>query len=527
METNEKKAYKLIAKRNGIDNSQIKNGNNLHDLVKSMGGLVGQLPPDAKSALEDVTLLEVAVRERKKQGLAPILFKAERARDIFALKAKDKKFSPLTYKRGYYIDKASPIKVAKAKDGTYVLTDQKGEVLAMANDVKTAQRQRVALSKASVLAPGKTIESKHAVPVAKSVESIHGKNWDTRMAAARKGRDQDLDKLVRDKDWAVRNMVAGHGRDQDLDILVNDKDPHVLETVIDQGRDKDLDKLAYGPISKVGQGPLLVVNGKALDEVRRRDLENLKKIQKEGKITQTNLKAAGCKDLDDLATKLSDWRKSSKADDRMMVAMYGRDYDLDKLRGDENWIVRKSVADRGRDQDLDKLARDPDEYVRAEVALQGRDQDLDTLVNDPDEEVRAAVASRGRDQDLDKLANDPVKDVRKIVARVNRQKDLENLKKMQKEGKISKDLNISKLADKLPQWRESSEPEDKRKLAKYGRDRDLDKLVKDKYPSVRAAVAKRGREQDLDKLRSDKNWKVRNLVNTEKTAEKEDEGPEL
>jgi hypothetical protein len=137
-----------------------------------MGGLVSQLPPGAKSALEDVTLLEVAVRERKQKGLAPILFKAERARNIFALKAGDKKFSPLTYKRGYYIDKASPIKIAKAKDGTYVLTSQKGEVLAMANDAKTAQRQRVALSKASAIAPGKTVKSKQAVPVAKSVDAM-------------------------------------------------------------------------------------------------------------------------------------------------------------------------------------------------------------------------------------------------------------------------------------------------------------------------------------------------------------------
>lgn len=169
MKTNEQKAYDLIAQRNGTTNSQIVN-DSLHDSIKAMGGLVGQLPVDAKSALEDATLLEVAVRARKRKGLAPVLFKAEHARNVFAAKAGDKKFSPLTYKRGYYIGKASPIKVAKNKEGTYVLTDQKGEVLAMAKDAKTAQRQRVALSKASVIAPGKTIESKNAIPVAKSVD---------------------------------------------------------------------------------------------------------------------------------------------------------------------------------------------------------------------------------------------------------------------------------------------------------------------------------------------------------------------
>lgn len=169
METNEKKAYDLIAQRNGITDNQIVN-DSLHESVKAMRGLVGLLPIDAKSALEDVTLLEVAVRERKQKGLAPILFKAERARNIFAAKAGDKKFSQLTYKRGYYIDKASPIKVAKDKEGTYVLTNQKGEILSSADDAKTAQRQRVALSKASITTPEQMAKSKYAIPVAKSVK---------------------------------------------------------------------------------------------------------------------------------------------------------------------------------------------------------------------------------------------------------------------------------------------------------------------------------------------------------------------
>lgn len=169
MEPNEKKAYDLIAHRNGITNSQIVN-DSLHESVKAMRGLVGQLPIDAKSALETVTLLEVAVRARKRKGLAPILFKAEHARNVFAAKAGDKKFSRLTYKRGYYIDKASPIKVVKDKNGTYVLTNQKGEILSSANDAKTAQRQRVALSKASITTPEQIAKSKYAIPVAKSAK---------------------------------------------------------------------------------------------------------------------------------------------------------------------------------------------------------------------------------------------------------------------------------------------------------------------------------------------------------------------
>lgn len=169
MKPNEKKAYDLISQRNGTTDSQIVN-DSLHKSIKAMGGLVGQLPIDAKTALENVTLLEVAVRARKRKGLAPILFKAERARNIFALKAKDKKFSQLTYKRNYYIDKASPIKVVKDKEGTYVLTNQKGEILSSANDAKTAQRQRVALSKASITTPEQITKSKYAIPVANSVK---------------------------------------------------------------------------------------------------------------------------------------------------------------------------------------------------------------------------------------------------------------------------------------------------------------------------------------------------------------------
>lgn len=452
METNEKKAYKLIAKRNGIDNSQIKANSNLHDLVKSMGGLVGQLPPDAKSALEDVTLLEVAVRERKKQGkqgLAPVLFKAERARDIFALKAKDKKFSPLTYKRGYYIDKASPIKATKSKDGTYVLTNQKGEVLAMAEDAKTAQRQRVALSKASVLASSKTIKSKNAIPVAKSV----------------------TEKTEFEKDMENLRQLQKTGFFKELnDKLRSDSNTVVVSTLAPKFRfdtEEDLEKIA-----------------KKLPEWRK-DVDVM--------------------EFDDNVERWQAWNelRSNKED----LATFGRDSDLDKLMADD-WGNRS-------------------ETVGDVIALRGRDKDLDKLVNSTEAEVRAAVALNGRDKDLDKLANDENKDVRYVVKYANKEKDLVNLKKMQKEGKISKDLNISKLADKLPQWRESDQPEDKRKLAKYGRDYDLDKLVKAKYPSVRAAVAKRGREQDLDKLRSDKDWRVRNVVSGEKAAEKEDEGPEL
>ena len=72
--------------------------------------------------------------------------------------------------------------------------------------------------------------------------------------------------------------------------------------------------------------------------------------------------------------------------------------------------------------------------------------------------------------------------------------------------------NLEEIADQLPQWRMSEKAEDKRNLAKYGREKDLDKLVGDKDWGVRAAVADQGRDQDLDRLIDDKNALVRSAV---------------
>ena len=384
METNEKKAYKLITKRNGITNGKVANGTSLHDLVKSMGGLVSQLPPDAKSALEDATLLEVAVRERKQKGLAPILFKAERARDIFALKAGDKKFSPLTYKRGYYIDKASPIKIAKAKDGTYVLTSQKGEVLAMANDAKTAQRQRVALSKASAIAPGKTVESKQAVPVAKSVDAMIEKSE----------YEKDMENLKHLQKTGYFKKLEDKLRDDNVRYSAVAVVASTLAPKFDFDTEEDLEKIA-----------------KKLPEWRRNNVDVMK--------------------IDDKVERWQAWNELES--DKEDLATYGRDSDLDKLMADD-WGNRSAavgdvIALRGRDKDLDKLVNSTEPEVRAAVALNGRDKDLDKLINDPDHSVRSAVALHGREEDLGKLVGDKDWHVRETVAQVGRDEDLDKLVK--------------------------------------------------------------------------------------------------
>lgn len=143
---------------------------------------------------------------------------------------------------------------------------------------------------------------------------------------------------------------------------------------------------------------------------------------------------------------------------------------------------------------------------------QGRDKDLDKLVFDKDSDVRRAVALQGRDEDLDKLVNDPNKNIRNSAADVVKYKDLENLEKLQKAGKIDKETDLNAIADNLPQWRESNGEEDREKLAYYGRDKDLDKLVSDPDWQVRQAVAYRGRGEDLDKLVGDPDYKVRMRV---------------
>ena len=189
--------------------------------------------------------------------------------------------------------------------------------------------------------------------------------------------------------------------------------------------------------------------------------------------------------------------------------------------------MRKEVARRGRDKDLDILTHDPDEVIRWIATNVTKDKDLENLekmqkageigqdVNLEEiidklpkwrksnkQKDRLQLAIYGRDHDLDKL-------VRNIADDHTRKKDLENLKKLQKAGKIDKDDDLNKIANKLPKWRESNKEIDKVKLARYGRDQDLDRLVHDKFRSVRQSVADRGRDQDLDLLVNDEDWAVR------------------
>ena len=114
------------------------------------------------------------------------------------------------------------------------------------------------------------------------------------------------------------------------------------------------------------------------------DLENLKKLQEEGKIGQDV-------NLEEIACLLPKWRIFNNDIDDLKLAKYGQDTDLDFLVFSADELVRKAVAEHGRDKDLDILVDDSNWDVRIVVAKQGRKQDLEKLANDPDDRVRQAV----------------------------------------------------------------------------------------------------------------------------------------
>lgn len=106
-----------------------------------------------------------------------------------------------------------------------------------------------------------------------------------------------------------------------------------------------------------------------------KDLENLRKLQEDGKIDEGV-------NIEHVADQLPSWRESDYWKDKAFLARYGRGSDLEKLAVDPDWNTRAAVAKRGRPKDLDVLVRDPDADVRRAVVSVGRDKDLAVLIND-------------------------------------------------------------------------------------------------------------------------------------------------
>lgn len=161
---------------------------------------------------------------------------------------------------------------------------------------------------------------------------------------------------------------------------------------------------------------LELVSSKAVKTEFEKDLENLRKLEKMGKITQADLDYANAQGLEELALRVSHWRHSQRYQDQVDFAYFALDEELDQLVKDEDVGVRMGVAWRGRDKDLDKLVFDSSPDVRKVVAEQERPQDLDILMHDLDSDVRRTVAKNGSQKQLEKMVTDPDRGVRYILA---------------------------------------------------------------------------------------------------------------
>lgn len=159
-----------------------------------------------------------------------------------------------------------------------------------------------------------------------------------------------------------------------------------------------------------------LVSSKAVKTEFEKDLENLRQLEVQGKITQADLDYANALGLEELALRVSHWRHSQRYQDQVDFAYFALDEDLDKLVKSEYVGVRMGVAWRGRDKDLDKLVFDSSPDVRKVVAEQERPQDLNILMHDLDSDVRKTVAKNGSQKQLEKMVTDPDLGVRYILA---------------------------------------------------------------------------------------------------------------
>lgn len=181
---------------------------------------------------------------------------------------------------------------------------------------------------------------------------------------------------------------------------------------------------------------LELVSSKAVKTEFEKDLENLRKLEKMGKITQADLDYANAQGLEELALRVSHWRHSQRYQDQVDFAYFALDEELDQLVKDEDVGVRMGVAWRGRDKDLDKLVFDSSPDVRKVVAEQERSRDLDILMHDLDSDVRRTVAKNGSQKQLEQMVTDPDRGVRYILAYRGNQKVRKYLLKWDSEESV-------------------------------------------------------------------------------------------
>lgn len=273
---------------------------------------------------------------------------------------------------------------------------------------------------------------------------------------ANNGDEADIDDLMKDPRWSQckeikKAAIVLYGDDKYLDKLVHDPDEDIRAAVASKWRSKDLDILVHDPSVKVRKAVAAYADSGFFSSKYFDVLVNDESVEVR-LVVADKVNCYGSSDNPYLDILVHD--PSVKV--RLEVALKGFDHYLDALVSDKAPAVREMVARKGKPRHLNKLVKDPEASVRLEVAKRGRDRNLEKLVHDRDERVREFAIKQVRD------------------------KDLQNLKEMQKAGKINQTADLEKIADLLPEWRESSKPEDKAMLVRYGRDYDLAKLTRAK-----------------------------------------------
>lgn len=174
---------------------------------------------------------------------------------------------------------------------------------------------------------------------------------------------------------------------------------------------------------------------------------------------------------------------------------YGTEKELDALV-DSNIYSERYIA-AVQNYGLDKLVSDPDWGVRAQVATNG--YGINVLMNDPDEFVRAAVVRY--------LGQERRKDQRE-----------ENIRILQRfindESKVVR-FALAQQGCELDTLMKDDDPFVRAGAAYRASDEQLAILISDEYPNVRIAVAERG--YGVDALINDSNPYVSEAANRVKS----------
>lgn len=313
------------------------------------------------------------------------------------------------------------------------------------------------------------------------------------------------------KDFCEQILALRTLKRQELSELVHGKNEHIIKEILRFGHKDDLDYI----MSK----PLKILYADAILPHRRKE---------------------------DLAR----YRKSREPQNRVLVARYGYDEDLDILVHDTNWMVRESVAKRGRKKDRDILLKDESALVLQALALNLPKKDLPKIQHNNDPGILRNIIHRAEKAYLDEIINATIlsnlpqsitKGLRASFAmrgfpdHLNIVRDTDNptiimevLKhKRPKDlayyyeratNRLTNDVDILSIMvpyaneEYLEKLRKLNNEKVNVALARRAISKDLDRLILSDNEYVLNAVAYAGREEDADILLDSKYPSVRKTV---------------